>query len=172
LSRFSEGNVAYALIGGYAVGIWGVPRGTVDMDFLVPKEDMTVVREIMSVLGYQILFSSENVTQFTSTAPGLGEIDFLHAFRPASLAMLKRAVDKRIFSNGVTIKVLLPEDLIGLKVQAMSNNDSREHLDRYDIETLMKLHGRTMDWQLIEGYFALFELLPLFTELKEKYHAS
>ena len=80
LSRFGEGNVAYALIGGYAVGIWGVPRGTVDMDFLVPKEDMAKVRDIMSVLGYQILFSSENVTQFTSAAPGLGEIDFLHAF--------------------------------------------------------------------------------------------
>lgn len=172
LSRFRDQGVSYALIGGYAVGLWGVPRGTVDMDFLVPMDDMEKVKAIMASLGYETYFSSENVTQFVSPVTSFGEIDFLHAFREASLGMLERAVERSIFGNGLTIKVLIPEDLIGLKVQALSNDERREALDMHDIKTLMSLHGKVMDWGLIGQYFAIFDLSELFCELERSYHAS
>ena len=69
------------------------------------------------------------------------------------------------------MKVLLPEDLIGLKVQAFSNDRTREPIDLYDIETLMKLHGEGLDWELVGEYFELFDLSPLFIDLKGKYCA-
>jgi hypothetical protein len=31
------------------------------------------------------------------------------------------------------------------------------------------LHGATLDWQLVEEYFDLFEMRDLFAELKSKY---
>jgi hypothetical protein len=169
LSAFSDENVSYALIGGYAVGLWGVARGTVDMDFLVNRDDMPKVHRIMEAMGYETRFASENVTQYVSALTLFGEIDFLHAFRTASIRMLDRAVEKKLFGEEVLIKVLLPEDLIGLKVQAFANNKTRERLDMYDIETLMSIHGVTLDWDLIGEYFSLFESSALFAELKRKY---
>lgn len=171
VADFEAEGVAYALIGGYAVGLWGVPRATVDMDFLVQADDMGKVDTIMRSLTYEVAFASENVTQYVSPLAVFGEIDFLHAFRQASLGMLTRAVEKTLFSDGVSIKILLPEDLIGLKLQAYSNNQTRERLDMYDIETLMKIHDKSLDWELVRGYFEIFESLELFEELKRKYHA-
>jgi hypothetical protein len=66
VAAFSEQHIAYGLIGGYAVGLWGVPRGTVDMDFLVRRDDMGKVHSIMESLGYENVFASENVTQYVS----------------------------------------------------------------------------------------------------------
>jgi hypothetical protein len=169
LSALHGEGVGYALIGGYAVGLWGVPRGTVDMDFLVRRDDLNKLDQIMRSLGYAIRHRSENVSQFISP---LGEIDFLHAFRAHALRMLERAVEKPIFGGSLTIRVLRPEDLVGLKLQAIANDQGREHLDMYDIEELMRLHGSSMDWGLVEEYFAIFERQQLFARLKEKYHAA
>ncbi len=47
LTAFNEHDIHYALIGGLALGAWGVPRGTVDMDFLVNRDDMEKVDAIM-----------------------------------------------------------------------------------------------------------------------------
>jgi len=171
LAGFSDAGVCYALIGGYAVGLWGVPRGTVDMDFLVQRDDMAKVHHLMESLGYEVRYTSENVSQYVSPLAIFGEIDFLHAFRDASLAMLTRSVTKTLFGDGVSIQVLLPEDLIGLKVQALSNDQKREAIDLYDVEMLMRLHGKTMDWELVESYFDLFEQVSLFEELKRRYRA-
>lgn len=171
VAAFTDEGISYALIGGYAVGLWGVPRATVDMDFLVRQDDMGKVNAIMESLTYEVAFASENVTQFVSPLAVFGEIDFVHAFRQASLGMLTRAVEKTLFSDGVSIRVLLPEDLIGLKLQAFSNNQTRERLDMYDIEMLMQIHGKTLDWELVRGYFEIFESLELFEKLKGKNHA-
>ena len=172
LSAFSDESVTYALIGGYAVGLWGVARGTVDIDFLVPRDEMAKVHRIMESLGYETRFASENVTQYVSPLTAFGEIDFLHAFRNASLSMLARSVEKMLFNDELTIKVLLPEDLIGLKVQAFTNDPTRERLDMFDVESLMSIHGKALDWELIGEYFSLFESSALFSELKRKYSAN
>ncbi|TAN45549.1 MAG: hypothetical protein EPN22_02270 [Nitrospirae bacterium] len=59
LTAFKEHNIRYALMGGLALSAWGVPRGTVDIDFLVHREDMTKVDVIMRGLGYEIRNSTE-----------------------------------------------------------------------------------------------------------------
>jgi len=42
----------------------------------------------------------------------------------------------------------------------------------FDIEALMSLHGKVLDWELIGEYFSLFESSALFAELKRKYCAN
>jgi hypothetical protein len=163
---FVEEEIGYALIGGYAVGLWGVARGTVDIDFLVVRDDLPRLDRIMTQCGFALIYRSENVSQYRSSAGG---IDFLHAFRRHSLAMLSRAVERAIFEGEIVVRVLRPDDLIGMKIQAIANDPARTPLDRYDIEELLRLHGSTLDWQLVEEYFDLFEMQPLFTELKVKY---
>lgn len=166
VSSFVEAEIGYALIGGYAVGLWGVARGTVDIDFLVVRDDLPRLDQIMRQCGFSLVHRSENVSQFSS--PG-GGIDFLHAFRHHTRTMLSRAVERSIFAGEILVRVLRPDDLIGMKIQAMANDPDRTPLDRYDIEELMRLHGATLDWLLVEEYFDLFEMHTLFAELKTKY---
>ncbi len=169
---FEQNKVQYALIGGYAVSLWGLPRATVDLDFLVRRDDMPKVREIAESLGYHCIHTSENVTQFDAVDTMLGEVDFLHAFRPASLAMLERAELKIVFDGQQPVPVILPEDLIGLKLQAIANKQSRTAIDKADIVGLMQIYGDQMDWHLVAEYFALFDMTALFHILKERYHVS
>ena len=166
VSSFVEAEIGYALIGGYAVGLWGVARGTVDIDFLVVRDDLPRLDPIMRQCGFTLVHRSENVSQFSSPAGG---IDFLHAFRRHTRTMLARAVERSIFAGEILVRVLRPDDLIGMKIQAMANDPDRTPLDRYDIEELMRLHGSTLDWLLVEEYFDLFEMPNLFAELKTKY---
>jgi hypothetical protein len=119
LTALDHGHISYALIGGFAVSLWGYQRATVDMDFLVNRNDLEKVRQIVEGLGYHCIHASENVSQFVSDDKRFGHLDFLHAFRPASLSMLERATHKTVFDEGQTIPVIQPEDLIGLKIQAI-----------------------------------------------------
>jgi hypothetical protein len=169
LASLKQEHISYALIGGFAVSLWGYQRATVDMDFLVNNNDMVKVRRIVEAMGYRCLHVSENVTQFVSSDKRQGKLDFLHAFRPAALSMLERAELKTIFDGEQTIPVILPEDLIGLKIQAINNDPLRTALDMVDIEALMNIFGAKLDWKRICEYFELFGRQETATRLRLKY---
>jgi len=167
LRKFRESNINYALMGGFALGLWGVGRTTVDIDFLVRREDMNGIDRIMHDAGYECKYSSENVSQYVSPLKVFGEVDFLHAFREASLEMLERAEEKQIFDEPLKINVLKPEDLIGLKLQAIKNDPLRWRNDMADIESLINIHGRKLDLPLVKKYFQIFDMENLYIKLFE-----
>ncbi len=169
LAGFKAEGVQYALMGGFALGAWGVPRTTVDIDFLIHRDSLEKVHRIMTQMGYECAYQTENVSQYVSQLKVFGEVDFLHAFREISLGMLQRAVEMKVFDETTCIKVLKIEDLIGLKVQAMANDESRKTIDLPDIESLIALYKKTIDWPVIEEYFALFNFSELFIRLRSKY---
>lgn len=45
--------LVYALMGGFAMGLWGGSRSTVDLDFLVHRDDMEEVHMILTDMGYE-----------------------------------------------------------------------------------------------------------------------
>jgi predicted nucleotidyltransferase len=167
--EFSDRNIQYALIGGFAMNALGMARSTVDIDFLVLAQDTPKLNIFLESLGYSCVFKSENVSQYISSSHELGEIDVLHAFRSASLKMLKRSRTVSLFNNTIALKVLLPEDLVGLKLQASLNDKSRELRELADIHTILERFKGAVSWEIIEEHFNLFEQQLLFRELKEKY---
>ena len=173
LKRFHEHNIRYALIGGFALGAQGVSRATIDIDFLVHLDDMSRIHAILCEQGYERRYQSENVSMYISPLNEFGEVDFLHAFRENSVNMLQRAREMRIFDGSITVKVAQVEDLIGLKVQAMANDESRRTRDLADIESLLEMHQSLIDWDRVENYFSLFRFDDLFLQLKRKFgHAQ
>ncbi|MBZ0156071.1 MAG: nucleotidyltransferase family protein [Alphaproteobacteria bacterium] len=166
LAAFREHNIRYALMGGFAMGLWGGARSTVDLDFLVSREDIEKVDAIMRGLGYECRYKSDNVSQYVSPLRVFGEIDFLHAFREASMEMLGRAEEKIIFGGELAVRTLIPEDLIGLKLQAIRNNPKRRETDMADIKVLLLLRGDSVDWPLIERYCELLDMRVVCEELK------
>lgn len=167
IKEFGKENVRYALMGGFALGLWGVGRATVDIDFLVDRDDLVKVDKIMHDSGYECKFKSENVSQYVSPLRIFGEVDFLHAFREIAKSMLSRAEEKLAFNGAIKIRVLKPEDIIGLKLQAIKNNPSRKETDMADIKSLLSLYKEKIDWELIQKYCRILEMDETYRELKE-----
>jgi predicted nucleotidyltransferase len=167
LTAFQDKNIHYALIGGFALGALGITRATVDIDFLVHRDDLDKVHTIMTGLGYDRAFHTDNVSQYVSADNIFGEIDFLHAFREISVGMLQRAENKKIFGGTISIKVLKVEDLIGLKVQAIANDETRKPIDLADIKALIALRKTDIEWPLLENYFAMFGFQDLLKDLRK-----
>ncbi len=168
LKKFNENNVNYALMGGFALGLCGVGRTTVDIDFLISRDDVKQIEKIMTEAGYECRYRSKNVSQYISPLAVFGEVDFLHAFRKASLEMLKRAQKKGIFNNSLKIRVLRPEDIVGLKLQAIKNDPQRLQKDMTDIESLLNIYGQELDRSLLKQYFYLFDMQDLYKKLIEE----
>lgn len=171
VENFEEQQIEYALIGGFALGILGISRNTIDLDLLVHKKDLEAIDRILSSHLYRLRYQSDNVSQYVSDLKPLGTIDLLHAFRERSLAMLKRSQSTAVFDGLYEVKVLRPEDIIGLKLQAMFNNSERRLLERSDIELLLAHFHKSIDWDLLEDYFQLFQEQAWLEELKAKYGA-
>lgn len=173
LRDFETEPIHYAFIGGFALGLWGAIRATIDMDFLLLIDDVELTEEILEKYGYKCLQKTANVGQYVSDDSGYGSIDFIFASRNISKKMLDRSVTIE-FSANEKVKVLIPEDIIGLKIQALSNDPSREIKDYADIDALLKVRqsqSEKIDWPLLRQYFELFDKLEMFVRLAEKYDA-
>lgn len=169
LDGFAARNIRAAAIGGFAMALSGAGRNTEDLDFLVHRDDLTSLNALMTGAGYTRRFASENVSQYASADPGLVSVDFLHAFRAISLGMLSRAREVAILGGSRRMKVLDPEDIIGLKVQALANNPGREQRDLSDISALAEAQGGRLDWERLKEYFSLFKRDKEFAALKARY---
>lgn len=174
LKRFDDEGIRYAVIGGFALGFWGVTRSTIDIDLLLLLEDAERAHNLLNELGYERGYSTENVAQYASGDSRYGNIDIIFAFRAISRNMLARAVPVAV-SEEFSIKCLMPEDIIGLKIQAMNNDASREAWDRADVEALLSAkvqRNEVIDWQLLEDYFGLFDRADLLRELRDRYETQ
>lgn len=169
IKRFKEENIDYALMGGFALGALGIPRATVDLDFLIFKEDLSKVDKILKENNYKCIYKSEEVSQYVSPIKLFGEIDFLLAHRKISRQMLERANMLDIFGGEQKVRVLKPEDIIGLKLQSVANNPQRTNREYSDIESLLEYYGKNLDWQLLNEYFSLFEEEEKFREFKRRF---
>lgn len=132
VAEFKERKVSYALIGGFALGLYGVVRSTNDLDFLVDKDDLEKVDAVMSKYSYRCSFRS-----------------------------------KSVFRDKLKLPVVKPEDLIGLKLQLMTNAPQRSHREMSDIKGLLAVCGPKLDWKLLKDYFSLFSMNKQFKQVRE-----
>lgn len=166
---FEEQHIRYGVIGGFALGLLGIPRATMDLDVLVHREDCGMLHAWLTQLGYQRDIVLENVSQYWHPRRQWGSLDVLHAFRPYALDMLARARTVPFMDTPYSIRVVQPEDIIGLKVQAIANNPTRRAQEVADIEALATQYGRELDWDRIQQYYDLFELGHDARELRARY---
>jgi hypothetical protein len=171
VSDLDAQNLRYALIGGMAMAMRGLQRTTLDLDFILMLEDLNLADQILRKHGYTREFHSENVSHYIGKNAALGRIDLLHAFRGPTLGMLSRA-ERLTWANGMSLPVVHIEDLIGLKVQALTNDPTRQPGDWADCLAMIQHAGASstlLDWDLLEDYLVLFDLGYRLVELKNTY---
>ncbi|MCJ7774252.1 MAG: nucleotidyltransferase [Desulfobacterales bacterium] len=166
IKKFQKQKIDFALSGGLALSTMGIFRFTKDIDFLVHEKDKSAVQEIMTDIGYDKQhFSTDEIISYVSPLKIFGQVDFLLARRKYTQAMLKRAKKTSIFSGQFELKTILPEDLIGLKIQAIANDPvNRFQIDAPDIQRLLSLHFNKLDIEIIREYFAIFNKEELLNE--------
>lgn len=169
LDGFERDKTRYALIGGCAMGALGAPRATADLDFLLHKDDMPAVHDLLLSLGYKRILHTENVSQYEGAHGPLGCLDFLHAFRKLGLEMLERALEKPLSAGKRRVRVVTPEDLIGLKIQGLSGDPQRRARDSADIEALAQACKNNLDWTRVKEYYVLFGLERDYEALRTRF---
>lgn len=158
-SLLQQNNVEHALIGGLALACYGSTRATIDLDLLIHEENKTLVKNLLSNNGFNLIHESEEVLQFT----GIGYIDIILARRPISQKILADAND----GGPEGIKFVKTEDLIGLKIQAYVNDPARELQDKADIQFLIETIS-SLDWDKIKKYADLFNQWEAINDIKNK----
>lgn len=173
LEGFDRSRIRYAICGGFALGVLGVPRATADIDFLVHRDDLDSLHDLLTKMGYTRAARTDNVSHYRHTDRVWGAVDILHAFRRYSLEMLERVQSHPVFEGRLAIKTLQPEDIVGFKVQAMANNPLRLAQEQADIEALASHYRHRLDWNRIQGYYDLFERGEEGRALRERFdHAE
>jgi predicted nucleotidyltransferase len=166
IDRFHRKKIDFTLSGGLALSTMGIFRFTKDIDFVVYEESKEAINHIMAELGYKKQdFSTVEIISYISPLKVFGQVDFLLARRKYTRAMMRRAQEHLVFDGEFEVKTLLPEDLIGLKVQAISNDpQNRYPVDAPDIQRILGLHRDKMDMGLVREYFRLFDKEALLDE--------
>jgi hypothetical protein len=83
--------------------------------------------------------------------------------------MLDRAKDYPAFGGKQNLKTAQPEDVIGLKIQAMSNDPERSAMEQSDIERLMTVYRQKLDWDRIEEFYEVFGFSEEARKLRERF---
>jgi hypothetical protein len=127
----SSTQAPYCVIGALALGVWGTPRATYDVDFLVLAQctDPQPFLDLLQTTGFAINetwheanpMAREVVLRLTHpTAPHF-PVDLVFSLGPFDRAVLdrRRAVDLR----GLTVWMSSPEDLLLMKLRASRPRD-------------------------------------------------
>jgi hypothetical protein len=137
-SALDAGAVDYALCGGVALAIHGVPRATQDIDILVRPEDLARLRETARGCGFMLesvpmdLSSGITIQRFTKLVDGQPlMLDALVVRGP-----LDRAWEGRQSAEieGGCVRVVSRESLIALKLAAGRAQDL------VDVQRLEEVH--------------------------------
>jgi hypothetical protein len=119
--------VDYALCGGVALAIHGVPRATQDIDLLVRPEDLPRLREVARACGFGLesfpmdFASGITIQRFTKLIEGQPlMLDALLATGPLAGAWEGRQIAE---IDGGRVRVVSRESLIALKLAAARPQD-------------------------------------------------
>lgn len=132
IRRFNASGIRYLLIGGQAMRLAGLPRFSLDWDFLVPPRDGANLDRIAQTLGDELDLPlvplgprGENFVQTYQTRWGVLQFHLGVPGVPDFEAVAARAVVRRT-ENGVPVNCLSPADLLATKRQANRPADQQD----------------------------------------------
>lgn len=131
--------VSCILIGGFAINFYSVVRQTVDIDFLITKDDFDKILPALHEQGYQVVRQSEVFANLESTDHRLLDLDYMFVDQNVLEKILKDGREVQIAKG----KFIIPsiDHLIALKLHSIKGNPKRELKDLPDIIGLVENNG-------------------------------
>lgn len=160
---FEREQIAYAVIGGVGLAGYGMPRATLDLDFVVEGDLQGAVIAHLESLGYETLHRSTGYSNHQHKNPEMGGVDIVYV-RGETSRKLFAAIRPLEGPGGRPVPVPSPEHLIAMKVVAMKNDPSRTYQDMADIQFLLTLPD--IDREAVRLQFEKHDLLERFHDLE------
>jgi hypothetical protein len=160
-----EQGFRYAVIGGVALISYGLPRTTLDLDFIVEASAQSDLIRFLESRGYKTLHRSSGYSNHVH--PDLllwGSLDFVYVSGETSQELFA-ACKTTTGPGGLPIRVPKPEHLAALKVTAMKNDPARALQDMADVRFLLNLPG--VDRFQIKDYFDRQDMRERFDDLEK-----
>jgi uncharacterized protein (DUF1330 family) len=152
----------YAVIGGVALVMYGLPRTTLDLDLVVDFAVQDGLIQWLEARGYQTLHRSSGYSNHSHSDPSWGDLDFVYV-RGETAEKLFAGCRKAKGPGGLEVLVPSPEHLAALKVISLKNDPARAFRDQEDIRFLLHLPG--VDQRAIRGYFERHGLGDRFNDI-------
>ena len=145
--------IPFCLIGAMALGVYGLPRYTSDIDLLTEENHWPKIAPLMERLGYECYQKSNFFAQFDSELGIYGKVDFMFVSTQDGRNIIKRSVlvEDEVFGS---IPVIQPSDYIILKLMAIANNPDRSMKDESDLSSFLDLHKNN----LLAEYFDVLDV--------------
>jgi hypothetical protein len=135
--NLSQNKIPFAIIGALALGFYGLPRYTSDIDLLTEGRFKSRILTILNKLGYTCFQESDVFAQFDSELGVYGNLDFMFVNTPEGQEILNRSILIADIQLGEH-RVIQPSDYIILKLMAIANNPDRISQDEADITAVLK----------------------------------
>lgn len=139
-SIIKKEKIQAVLIGGFALNYYNVARQTIDLDFLITREDFNKILNLLQEHNYKLIYDEEIFARLKTETDYLFDIDFLFVENETIKKIIKQG--KKIILVGQKFIIPCIEHLIALKLHAVKNNPSyREYKDLPDIINLIKFNN-------------------------------
>jgi len=151
--NLSQNQIPFCLIGAMALGIYGLPRYTSDIDLLTTDNCWSKIASIMERLGYECHQKTDAFAQFDSELGIYGKVDFMFVSTQDGRDMIKRSIllQDELFGK---IPVIQTTDYIILKLMAIANNPDRSMRDESDLLGVFDL----LKNNLLSKYFDIIDM--------------
>jgi len=133
----NKSGVSCVLIGGFAVNYYKVTRQTLDVDFLITKDDFNKISVELEKAGFKLEDVRDVFARFTGNEYYLMDIDFMFVDSGTLEKIIKSG--REIFIARQKFIVPSLNNLIALKLHALKYNQKmREYKDLPDIINLIR----------------------------------
>lgn len=162
---FADHELRWAVIGGVAMAAYGLPRTTLDLDFVAERSAQDAIVGHLEAQGYRTLYRSEGYSNHQHDDADLGRVDF---------AYVSGETAKRLFAQarqvpgpgGSMIRVPNPEHVAAMKVHAMASDSTRKTQELADLRFLLTLSD--IDREAVREQFVRRGLEEEWNELAPK----
>jgi hypothetical protein len=170
--------IPYALVGSFASGIWGEPRMTRDIDFVVQLRELHVPPLLEAFSQDEFYLSRRAIDeaiaeagQFNVIHPASGnKIDFMVlATSAATPPQIARRVEVELTPD-CSAYVAAPDDVIIAKLRYYQDGGSDKHLR--DIAGILKRSGDLIDRDYVAGWAAKHDAAQIWAELQARAQAD
>lgn len=129
--------VRCVLIGGFAINYYKVTRQTIDIDFIIDKEDLSKVSDYLKKAGFKLDFLHDNFARFKGNDYYLLDVDFMFVDKETLDKIINEGKEASVAGQKFIVPSL--NTLIALKLHAIKCNQKlREHKDMPDIISLIR----------------------------------
>jgi len=154
--RLNEAGIASVVIGGVAVGTWGDPRVTRDVDLkvLLSRQDADRLLALLapdysSLLPDPLTALQKQAMLFVEDAAGV-RLDLLLADTPYDVEAIRRGREVAV-APGLTIRLCSPEDLV---IYKLISTRPRDHEDARGV---IRRQGNALDDRYVLDWLRQFE---------------